>query len=149
MGIVLLARHPIIGLGREHFINVWVSPQGPDWKSDLRLSNLDLAVLLAYKLQRNWSGQINLCMAAPDEETKASAERFLHELLTLARLPKNTRIMVWQAPFQEALQQAPRADLSSFGLPRQPDLDFSQRIVSLVDGSCIFVRDSGDESALA
>jgi hypothetical protein len=149
MGILLLARHPVIGLGREQFINVWVAPQGPDWRPDLRLSNLDLAVLLAYKLKRNWRGHINLCMAVPDEETKAKAEAFLTNLLTLARLPDDTQVRVWQSPFEEALQRAPRADLSTFGLPREPDLAFSQRIVELVDGSCIFIRDSGDESALA
>lgn len=149
MGIVLLARHPVIELGRERLLNVWVSPQDPDWKPDLRLSNMDLAVLLAYKLQRNWKGKINLCMAVPDAETEQKATRFLTDLITLARLPSNTDVFVWQMPFEEALGQAPRADLSSFGLPREPDLAFSQRIVQLVDGSCIFVRDSGDESALA
>jgi hypothetical protein len=145
----MLARHPIIELGREQLINVWVRPQGPDWRHDLRLSNLDLAILLAYKLKRNWRGRINLCMAAPDTETKARARQFLEDLITLARLPGDTRVLVWRAPFADALKRAPRADLSSFGLPRKPDLAFSQRIVELVDGSCVFVRDSGDESALA
>jgi amino acid transporter len=149
MGIVLLARHPVIELGRERLLNVWVSPQGPEWEPDLHLSNMDLALLLAYKLRRNWDGQINLCMAVPDAETRAKAEAFLDELVTLARLPAETRVMVWEAPLEEALRRAPRADLSSFGLPREPDLAFSQRIVELVDGSCIFVRDSGDESVLA
>lgn len=149
MGILLLARHPVIGMGREQFINAWVAPQGPDWRPELRLSNLDLSVLLAYKLKRNWNGHINLCMAVPDEETKQKAEAFLTNLLTLARLPDDTQVRVWQSPFEDALRRAPRADLSIFGLPREPDLAFSQRIVEVVDGSCIFVRDSGDESALA
>jgi hypothetical protein len=139
----------VIELGREHLINVWIAPQGPEWRPDLRLSNLDLALLLAYKLQRNWNGQINLCMAVKDAETAEKANAFLDDLITLARLPANTQAMVWQAPLAEALAQAPRADLSSFGLPREPDLAFFQHIVEMVDGSCIFVRDSGDESALA
>jgi hypothetical protein len=88
-------------------------------------------------------------MAVADTETVQKANAFLGDLITLARLPANTQAMVWQAPLAEALPQAPRADLSSFGLPREPDLAFSQRIVEMVDGSCIFVRDSGDESALA
>ena len=51
--------------------------------------------------------------------------------------------------YEEPLAQAPRADLSIFGLPLQPDLAFTQKITRLVDASCVFVRDSGDESALA
>ena len=66
MGIALLFRHPVIALGREQLINVWMSPQGPDWQPDLRQSNLDLAILLAYHLAENWNGRINLCMAVPD-----------------------------------------------------------------------------------
>lgn len=149
MGIVLLARHPVIELGREQLINVWVSDQGPDWVHDLQYSNLDLSILLAYKLSKNWNGRLNLCMAVADGETEARARQFLQELVTLTRLPGDTGVLVWQGPFEQALQDAPRADLSCFGLPRQPDLAFSQRIVDLVDGSCIFVRDSGEESALA
>jgi hypothetical protein len=149
MGIVLLARHPVIELGRERLINVWVSPQGPDWELDLRQSNLDLAILLAYKLTRNWGGRINLCMSVQDEEQQAVAEAYLDDLRTLTRLPGETEVLVWQDSFADALRRAPRADLSSFGLPRDPDLAFSQQIVEMVDGSCIFVRDSGDESALA
>ncbi|MDX1664851.1 MAG: hypothetical protein R3272_13750, partial [Candidatus Promineifilaceae bacterium] len=149
MGIVLLARHPVIELGREHLINVWMSPQEPDWEPDLQRSNQDLTLLLAYKLQRNWDGKINLCMAVPDEETRLKAETFLEQLMTLVRLPPNTNFFVYVDEFEHALRQAPRADLSAFGLPREPDLHFSQRIVDVVDGSCIFVRDSGDESAFA
>ena len=149
MGIVMLARHPVIELGREQLINVWVSPQGPEWKLDLRHSNLDLAILLAFKLSKNWKGRINLCMTVADEEQRAAALTYLDNLRTLTRLPSETGVLVWQDSFAEALKQAPRADLSSFGLPRDPDLAFSQRIVEMVDGSCIFVRDSGDESALA
>ena len=149
MGIVLLARHPVIELGREQLINVWVSSQGPDWELDLRQSNLDLAILLAFKLAKNWNGRVNLCMAVEDEDKKMAAQDYLDTLRTFSRLPSDTGIMVWQDSFSAALQRAPRADLSSFGLPRDPDLAFSQRVVEMVDGSCIFVRDSGDESALA
>ena len=63
MGVVLLSRHEVVELGREQLINVWVSNQGPDWTHDLRMSNLDLAILMAYQLAQNWNGRINLCMA--------------------------------------------------------------------------------------
>ncbi len=149
MGIALLFRHPVIALGREQSINVWMSPQGPDWQPDLRQSNLDLAILLAYHLAQNWNGRINLCMAVTDAEMAGKANDFMTELITLARLSGKPQVYTLQASFEEALSQAPRADLSIFGLPLQPDLTFTQKITRLVDASCVFVRDSGDESALA
>ena len=149
IGIVLLARDPVVELGREQLINVWVTPQEPDWQHDLRRSNLDLATLLAYKLVRNWNGRLNLCMAVENEETQMRAEQFLQELMNMARLPESTEVHVFVLPFEEALRQAPSADLSVFGLSRKSDLAFSQRIMRIIDRSCVFVRDSGEESALA
>jgi len=149
MGIALLARHPVVELGREQLINVWVSTQGPEWKHDLFESNLDLALLLAYQLAQNWQGRITLCMAVPDEETKAKANEFLVRLISLARLPKDTEIAISISAFMDAVAQALRADLDIFGLSREPDMQFVQNLTKLVNGSCVFVRDSGDESALA
>lgn len=149
MGVILLARNPVVELGREHQINVWMREQGPEWKLGLRMANLDLAVLLAYQLARNWHGRINLCMVLPDEATLVRAEQFLHELVSLARLPANTQVTLFIGDFWQQLPQAPRADLSIFGLQSRPDLAFIEKVVTVLDASCIFVRDSGDESALA
>ena len=149
MGIVLLARHTVIDLGRQHLINVWISHRGDDWQVDLQWSNSDLALLLAYQLTNNWNGKINLCMSVDDEQSVAPAETYLRELIELARLPNNTEATVVQAAFPEAVHSVPRADLAIFGLPNPAQLTFCQEIVTAVDGSCLFVRDSGEESALA
>lgn len=149
MGIVLLARHEVKELGREQMINVWVSNQGPDWKPDLRMSNLDLAILMAYQLAQNWQGRINLLTAVDDAETYQKAQRFLEDLVELTRLPKTTSVVVIQQPFMTALTHAPSADLSILGLSSTPDISVCHTIATMVDGSCVFVRDSGDESALA
>lgn len=149
IGVVFLARHPVIELGREQEINVWVREQGPKWELGLRLSNLDLSVLLAYQLARNWGGRITLCMAVVDMETYGKAETFLKELINLGRLPKRTRIRIRQSSFREALIEVPRGDINFFGLPREFDRQFLETVFEIVDASCLFVRDSGDESALA
>lgn len=148
MGITLMARHPIKEMGREQLINVWISEQGPEWEHELH-SNQDLAVLLAYQLAQNWDGRIRLCMAVKDEETAVKARTYLAQMISLARLPASTEMDVLTIPFEEALVQTPSADLSIFGLPINPDLAFSQKIARLVNASCVFVRDSGEESALA
>lgn len=149
MGIAILARNPIVELGREQLINVWVSPQDPDWKHELYKSNLDLSLLLAYQLAQNWQGRLTLRMAVPDEQTKEKAREFLVRLVRLARLPQDTEIAIPVLPFSEAVAQGPRADLDIFGLSREPDMEFVQNLTELLNGSCVFVRDSGDESALA
>lgn len=150
MGIVLLARHPILELGREQLIYVWVSGRGPDWEIDLRMSNMDLALLTAYQLSQNWTNsRIVLCMAVADEETAVKAQDYLQRLSKLTRLPQNTEQKVWQLGFDEALQAGVKADLNIFGLPLQPDLQFCRRMVELTNSSCVFIRDSGAESALA
>lgn len=148
MGIILLARHSINDLGREQIINVWISPP-PDWRFTARAGSNDLSILLALQLQKNWEGQINLCMAVDSEEAILNADTLLDELITLARLPGNTQKVILQSTFEPGLTLAPQADLSIIGLPKEPDLTFFSRLVDVVDGSCVFVRDSGDESALA
>ena len=149
IGVALLARHPIVDLGREQLINVWVREQGPDWKLGLRLSNLDLSVLLAYQLSRNWRGQINMCMSVSESQTAATARAYLNELVDLARLPANTHVHVLENPFHEALRTMPSADINFFGLPNHFKPEFLNEMIDIVGASCLFVRDSGDESALA
>ena len=149
MGIALLAHHHIVSLGREQIIHVWVSNQGPEWKLDLHQSNLDLAMLLAYQLSQNWNARITLNMAVPDKEIKGKATAFLKELISLARLPKETNFSVLPLPFDEAVAQTPRADLTIFGLSHEPNLKVVQELSQKINGSSIFVRGSGQESILA
>jgi hypothetical protein len=149
VGILLLARHPLLEFGREQAISVWISPQGPEWELGLRLTNLDLLVLLAYQLQVNWQGVITLRMAVDDEATREKAVVFLQRLIRLARLPESTEIWVEVGPFEEVLAAAPAADLNLFGLAPEQDVTLASQIVDIVEASCLFVRDSGNESALA
>lgn len=149
MGTVLLSRHLVIDMGREQIINVWVRPNTDTWQWLPKLGNKDLSLLLAYQLRKNWQGQINLCVAATSDEEANRGQEILEELVTLARLPKSTGTYVMDGEFMQAIKNAPDADLTIIGLPSPADLDFCQKVTESVDGSCIFVRDSGDESAFA
>lgn len=149
MGTILYARHPVISLGREQQINVWIRDQSPQWEVGLRLSNLDLALLLAYQVARNWHGQINLITVIEEERERENGERFLESLADLGRMPKGTRQVVHVGAFKEYLPNAPHADLNIFGLPPQFSEAFMEQMLHDTNASCIFVRDSGHESALA
>jgi len=149
MGTALLFEHPEAGLGHERRLNVWVREQHPEWELGLRLANLDLSILLAYQIYCNWHGPIRLLMACTDEEMVPAAHSYLEQLTEDARLPSATTSEVLHCSFDEAVHRAPRADLSIFGLRPHPEREHMQGLVTVTGSSCLFVRDSDRESALA
>jgi amino acid transporter len=148
LGVILYADDPETGLGQEHVINVWMREQSPEWTIGLRLPNLDLSLLLAYQLARNWPGEINLLTAVADAAEEENAQAYLAQLMELGRMPKGTTPLVYVGDFETCIQQAPQADLNIFGLQTHVNLPFMQRMMAHTHASCIFVRDSGMESAL-
>ena len=150
MGVALLHLHPEVGLAYERRLNVWVSDQSPDWRLGLRLANLDLTVLLAYQVFRNWQAQtLRLLTVVQDPEEVRPAREYLRRLVEDARLPPQTEQWVRAGRFLDQLPHAPRADVQVLGLPRDVDPAFLREVVRQTGSSCLFVRDSGRESALA
>ena len=81
-----------------------------------------------------------------DVRQTADADRYLHGLAELARLP-TPGVHVIDRGFPDALDVAPVADLNVFAMP--PRIEFG-RLRSIVDAAgtpTAFVRDSGSESA--
>jgi hypothetical protein len=107
MGVVLYAQHALIGLEQEKEVNVWLREQGSKWMLGLRMENMDLALLLANQLARNWKCRNNLCMAVDDPDTSQRAEEYLKELITVAHLPAKTQVKIYDHDFWDALSQAP------------------------------------------
>ncbi len=150
LGVILYMDNPLTALGREQVLNVWLREQSPAWEIGLELSNLDLALLLAYQLARNWNAaQINLITVVKDEEERANGEAFMARLIDLGRMPKQTQAIVAVGALEDFLPLAPQADLNILGLQQTVDVAFMQRMIDETDSTCIFVRDSGLESALA
>ncbi|MBI9049614.1 MAG: amino acid permease [Anaerolineaceae bacterium] len=148
MGMVLFAPHSLAGLGREQLINIWIREQSPNWEIGLRLRNLDLSLLLAYQIARNWRGSIQLTTVVNEEKNRLPADNYLQQLTRLGRMPQNTKTVVYQGVLDEFLPQASLTDLQIFGLPEWIDLNFVKKMVSETKSTCIFVHDSGHESAL-
>lgn len=149
VGTLLLAQHPVVLFGREKTINVWIRNPNPEWEKTVSLSNIDLAVLLAYQIRRNWQGTINLISIVAEQDQKAEAEQGLLEIVSLTRLPSGTRITVGVDNMADYLKKAPQADLNIMGVPEPFRLDWIRQVVDSTHTSCLFVRDSGLESALA
>lgn len=110
--------------------------------------NLDLPLLLGYKLLRNWDATMRLICVLDDRENVEEARRFLTAVLDLARIPR-TRVMVLAEDYDTYVPQAPQADVNIFGLGRAPDFAFMRRMVRDTRSTCLFARDSGQESVLA
>jgi len=148
MGAILYAQHPTVLMGREQTINVWLREQSPTWQIGMRLSNLDLSLLLAYQLVQQWRGEIRLITVIADETDSANAEAFLATLVDLGRMPRNTKTIVAVGNFTDYLPHAPQADLNIFGVQEFVSVQNIRKMVEGTKASCIFVKDSGNESAL-
>lgn len=147
LGVVMLATGPGGRLGGRGVVNLWIREQSPDWEVSTNLQHSHLAILLSYKLVRNWGGNLNLVTAVSDPAQAEAADAYLHGLVELARLPGPPGVHVLGAGFLDALSIAPRADLNVFALPPDVDFDLVRRVIGGADSPCAFVRDSGLESA--
>lgn len=149
MAAILMARHPTSGLGRERTINLWVRDQSPEWKLDMKRANLDYAILLSYQLQKNWQADVRLLCVVEKEENKKVATQFLKSLMDVTRMTSNIKIHVSHGRFMEFLSTAPRADLNIFGVSHEVNREMMLNLMKTSRSSCLFVMDSGNESAIA
>jgi hypothetical protein len=148
IGTLLYAPHPITGLAQRSVLNVWIRDRSPDWRISWDIGNLDLSLLVALKLRRNWDAHLRLLMVVDDPADREPAEGFLEDLVSLARLP-DPEAIVRAGDFADFVARAPQADLSIFGLVADPDFGLLRRLVEETRSSGLFVRDSGAESILA
>jgi hypothetical protein len=148
MGVFLLAQGAFPGLGQRESITVWMHDQSPHWQLDMHLGNIDLALLSAYLLCKNWRGTMRLVTVVSDPEQVVKAETYLRSLISLARLP-SVEVRVEQGDFFAALARCGHSDLHIFGLPQVLDPDFVRRALSVARSVCLFVQDSGEENVMA
>lgn len=149
IGILLFNLHTKALLGQRNMINVWISDRRGNWQLDgLDIGNLDLSILVAYKLKMNWDARIRLITVVSNPEDEINAQNFLESLISLARLPE-TLIEVNVGQFDEYVTQAASADLNIFGMQDTLPYDFIKNMSDKTNSSCLFVRDSGHESILA
>lgn len=140
LGVVILRQHPRMAFGMQKTVNLWLRDRSPNWH---------LATLLALQLQTNWDGRINLITVAPDEGEKKRLRSFMEHLSEVARFPMMTSLHVLTGEFTDALKTAPRADINIFGLAPEISCSRIRDVTETTLSSCLFVKDSGWESALA
>jgi amino acid transporter len=148
IGILLFSLHKTALLGQRNVINVWVSDRRGNWELGWDIGNLDLSILIAYKLKMNWTAQIRLITVLENPKDEAEAKEFLNKLINLARLPQ-TLTEIHIGKFSAIVTKAPSADLNIFGMEPNLKYEFIKEMTNKTNSSCLFVKDSGHESILA
>jgi len=140
LGILALRLHAEVGFGKKQKVNVWLRIGSP---------NQDLAILTALQLERNWGCAIRLLTVVNTLEEKETAIPQLNKIAELIRMPRNTQVVVLTGGFIPSVSRAPTSDLNIFGFARDINWEEMDHVVELTNTSCLFVKDSGEESAFA
>ena len=148
IGVLLYLSHSTALLGQRNTINVWISDRQNNWDLGWDIGNLDLSMLVAYKLKMNWGARIRLITVITDSNEESNAREFLSSLINLARLPE-TLTEVYIGDFNSIITKAPSADLNIFGMHEDLEFGFVKEMSEKTKSTCLFVKDSGHESILA
>jgi hypothetical protein len=140
LGIIALRLHAQAAFGQKEKVNLWLRIGSP---------NQDLAVLTALQLERNWGCTVRLLTVVNTLEEKAKVMPRFNKIAELVRMPRDTQVVVLTGDFTTAVSRAPAADLNIFGFSHDINWDAMDHIVELLNTSCLFVKDSGEESAFA
>lgn len=151
VGVLFLGVHARAGLAQEKTINLYVRPDRSGWSVEAAFqnNNLDLTLLIGYRLMRSWDAKLNIITVIGEDDDREQAEFFLSELVDLARFPVGTETLALQGDFMTCAEEAPQADISVLGLQQDPDFPFMQKMIDVTRSTCLFVADSGRESARA
>jgi len=141
LGVVALKFHPKSQFGYEKTVNLWIRRNSP---------NINLAILVALQIQKNWDGRVRLLQAVADAREAHEAREYLEMLKTTLRFPVDeTVIEVLTGNFWDVLMTAPKADINIFGMADQPDAGMINKVFGIMETSVLFLRDSEFESAMA
>lgn len=151
VGFALMAHHPRAGLGRRSVVHLWfpaerVAQSVPD---ALNQGKMHLALLMALRLHRAWKAEVRIYALIESAEAELAARKWLASLVDLARVPSSVQTEVMVGDLETCLATAPQSDLDLMGLPLDVDLDYVRRSVERSRSACMFLGDSGQESALA
>jgi len=140
LGLAILCQHPRMAFGMQKNVNLWLRDQSPNWH---------LGVLIALKIQLNWQGKLNLITVTENRNDIDRLYKFLEDLTDKTRMPSDTEIKVLSGNFEDAVKSAPRADINIFGTGSEMLYDVMRNTPELTNSSCLFIKDSGSESAFA
>lgn len=148
MGTTLIVYHPEAGLGKEERVNIWI-PRPKSWELEMKLGNIDLAILLGYRLFDSWKGEIRVLSSVVSDEMIPKAREYLKRMCALARLPVAEIHVFVGSDTLSVIEKAPRADVTLTAFDDLSDITFLWEMQKRSGSTCIFCKDGGDENAFA
>ncbi len=151
MGAILYVPFKKVGLGLEKNINLWLYLNDTNISSDMKVVEINIALLVAYLLKRNWKAKLNLIAVNNSEAgvNEEKASEYIDKLKILARLPKDIK-MFYFSDKQEVDDLAPTGDINIFSIKgNEIDIGRIRNRANSLETSCLFMLDSGKENALA
>ena len=153
-GAYLYAPYKKVGLGLEKSINLWLDLSEMDRNLQFRVEDINLGLLTAYLLKKNWNASLNILSVMNQERDpeveKRSCRMFMKKLMTLARMPKDTNLHYVDSELEEAVLRMPHADLNILVIKdKMIDIHKIREHSSLFETSLLYTIDSGAENALA
>ncbi|MBD3313043.1 Na-K-Cl cotransporter [Candidatus Woesearchaeota archaeon] len=146
-GLIIYDKDPEIGLGSQEDIHVWIPDDVLD-RDFYEERRFDLAMLVAYRLRKNWVGSINLWMNTT-KDREDEAKRYLRRLVYEARFPPATEKNVFVGTLLQAIRKAPKGDVHIISVTDQKDFEEKAKKMKNVRRSVLYVMDSGQEDVMA
>ncbi|MFQ6673791.1 MAG: hypothetical protein ACE5GH_03265, partial [Fidelibacterota bacterium] len=140
LGLIVLKPQKEKGFGKEKTANLWLRGGSP---------NRNLTLLTALQLERNWNGHLRLIRVVEDPARIQKARIGLRQIVRRGRLPLDVEQLVLEGDFLDLLANSPEADLNMFGMSSTLSVENMRTLADTCDTACLFIRDSGEESALA
>ena len=140
LGLIVLNLFEDRGFGHRKDINMWLRGGSP---------NRNLSILTAIQLEKNWNGQLRLLRLIDDEAEINKARIGLQAIARRGRLPIDCEKIIFSGTFPQGLEHSPPADINIFGISNNINIKTMHKISSIVGTTCLFIRDSGEESVLA
>jgi solute carrier family 12 (sodium/potassium/chloride transporter), member 2 len=147
VGVVVSDRDKEVGLGSEEDIHVWLPSNAID-KDIFSHRNYDLALLLAYRLYKNWAGDLTIWMCV-SKSRKDEAAKYVKDLLYEARFPQDTKVIISTKSFSSTLRTASKGDIHLVPVTKLSDISRIRKISEKEKKTFFFVMDSGTEDVLA
>ena len=121
-------------------INLWLRRGSP---------NRNLAILTALQIARNWGSEIRLISTVESSDEIQLTHNVLKRIIEQGRMPADTKSQVILGNYYDIIKKAPPAALNLFGLPVTLDTNLMHAHNQSIESPCLFLKDSGLESALA
>ena len=143
-----------IGLGLEKTINLWLDIRRVDRDLKFAVKDINLGLLTAYLLKRNWGAKLNLIVRVKNSKNQeaemASAQEYMEKLIIPARIPRDAQVHYVHGSFADTVEETPRADLNILTLlVSDIDIEVIRKQSEIFETSLLYTIDSGSENALA